>query len=194
MTRRIVGGLDLETTGLDQPGGHRIIEVALLLYDLDTQAELGRYETRLNPQRGIDPKAEAVHGISYDSLIGRPVWESVAPKLSLLLSKCHYMVAHNGQGFDAPFLWGEFLRVGVSLPEVIVVDTMIQGRWATPDGAVPNLGALCWASGIDYDKSKAHGAGYDVSVMMACFFKQLPRGFFTLPTEPYHYTVPKEKK
>lgn len=30
--------------------------------------------------------------------------------------------------------------------------------------------------------------------MLACFFKQLPRGFFTLPTEQYEYTAPKSKK
>lgn len=194
----IFGGLDLETTGLSQVDGHRIVEFALIIYKYDEATgkatEAGRYETKLNPQRGIDPKAEAVHGISYDSLIGKPLWEDVAPKLSALLGKCQYMVAHNGQFFDAPFLWGEFIRAGVVQPKLVVVDTMLQGRWATPDGAVPNLGALCWASGVDYDKSKAHGAGYDVSVMMECFFKQHPRGFFTLPTETYHYAVPKERK
>ena len=193
-TRRLVVGLDLETTGLDQPGGHRIIEVAAVVYDLETAKELGRYETRINPQRGIDVKAEAIHGISYDSLIGKPLWETVAPKLSALLSRCEFMVAHNGVGFDAPGLWGEFLRIGVALPSVKIVDTMLEGRWATPDGSVPNLGMLCWASDVAYDKSKAHGATYDVEVMMECFFKYQPKGFFKMPTEPYRYTLPKEKR
>jgi DNA polymerase-3 subunit epsilon len=194
MSRRLVAGLDIETTGLDQTDGHRIIEAAVIVHDLDTRAELLRYETRINPQRGVDPKAQEVHGISYDMLIGQPLWESVAPRLSAILSKCQYVVAHNGQGFDMPFVWGEFLRAGVSMPEVIVVDTMIQGRWATPDGAIPNLGALCFASGVDYDKSKAHGATYDVSVMLSCFFRHFDSGFFHLPTEAYRYTVPKPKE
>ncbi len=196
MSRRIVAGFDTETTGLDQTEGHRLIEVAVLIYDLDTQERLGKFVSRINPQRGIDPKAQEVHGISYDELIREPLWEEVAPKLSALLSRCHYVVAHNGIGFDMPFVWGEFIRAGVSLPEVAVVDTMLQGRWATPDGAVPNLGALCFASGVQYDKALAHAAEYDVSVMMQCFFRHFPAGFFTLPAQPYRYSLPtpKEKK
>lgn len=193
MTRCLIGGLDIETTGLSQVDGHRMVEIALVIYDLDTQAQIGKYETRLNPERGIDPKAEAVHGISYDSLITSPRWEAVAPKLAILISKCRYIVAHNGIGFDMPFIYGEFVRVGEMLPSVRVVDTMLQARWATPDGAVPNLGALCFASGVEYDKSKAHGASYDTECMMACFFKHLPTGFFTMPTEPFQY-VPMAKK
>lgn len=194
MARRLVAGLDTETTGLSQVDGHRLVEVAAVIYDLDTRAELGRFETRLNPQRGIDAKAQEVHGISYEELVGKPLWETVAPKLSTLLSKCHYVVAHNGEGFDLPFVWGEFLRVGAPMPEVRLVDTMLQGRWATPDGAVPNLGALCFASGVPYDKDKAHGATYDVEVMMACFFEQYPRGFFSLPADPFRYVRPASKK
>lgn len=194
MSRIIVGGADIETTGLNQAEGHRIIEVALVLYDLNTQERLGSYETRINPERSIDAKAQEIHGISTDDLIGKPKWEEVAPKLSTLLSKCDYIVAHNGVGFDAPFILAELLRAGVSLPPMFVVDTLLQGRWATPDGAIPNLGALCWASDVDYDKTKAHGATYDVEVMMECFFKQYPKGYFQLPTEPYRFVAPKLKE
>lgn len=194
MAETLIAGLDLETSGLSQVDGHRVIEVAVVIYSLETRAMRGRFETRLNPQRGIDAKAQEIHGISYESLIGKPLWEEVAPKLSLLLSKCPYVVAHNGLGFDAPFLWGEFLRAGVALPEVRIVDTMLQARWATPDGSIPNLKALCFACGVPYDPDKAHGASYDTEVMMACFFSQLDAGFFTLPTEFYRYTIPKEKK
>jgi DNA polymerase-3 subunit epsilon len=190
----LVAGLDLETTGLSQPEGHRIVEVAAVIYELNSGRELGRFETQLNPERGIDPKAQAVHGISYESLAGKPTWLTIAPKLSALLSRCSVMVAHNGLGFDAPFLWGEFLRVGVPLPELRLVDTMLEARWATPDGAIPNLAALCFACGVEYDKAKAHRAAYDVEVMMASFFSQRDRGFFTVPAEPYRYSVPKEKK
>lgn len=195
MTTQWVCGLDLETTGLNQASGHRIIEVAVVICDLDTAKEVGRFETRINPQRSIDEKAQAIHGISIDQLMDKPLWEVVAPKLALLLSKCRYVVAHNGLGFDMPFVWGEFLRVGVSGPEIMLVDTMLQSRWATPDGSIANLGALCFACDVDYDKSKAHGAAYDVEIMLECFFKQLPRGFFTLPTETYKFTpMDKDKK
>lgn len=194
MTRIIVGGLDFETTGLDQEKGHRIIEVALTLHELDTRKRLGQFVTRVNPERSVDPDATAVHGIKFEDLISAPTWPSVAPKLSALVGKCHYVVAHNGEGFDAPFMVREFLRVGVPIPEFRVVDTMLQGRWATPDGSVPNLGALCFACGVDYDKAQAHAALYDVDRMMDCFFSQFENGFFTLPTQPYKLPAPKKEK
>jgi DNA polymerase III subunit epsilon len=193
MTRRIAAGLDFETTGLDQEKGHRIIEVAAILHDLDTQERLGKFVQRINPERAVDPDAQAVHGISFEDVVGCPTWNEVGPKLSALLSRTQYVVAHNGIGFDMPFAFREFLRIGAPLPKVAVVDTMLQGRWATPDGAPPNLGALCFACDVPYDKNAAHAAEYDVEVMLECFFRQLPRGFFTLPT--HHYELPaKEKK
>lgn len=195
--RLLASGLDIETTGLDQTEGHRIIEIALSVYDLNTAVKVGQFATRVNPQRGIDPKAQEVHGITFEDLAHEPVWEVVAPKVHAILARCKYMVAHNGYSFDAPFVAGELLRVGLPMPELGVVDTMLQARWATADGALPNLGALCFACGVPYDPSKAHGAIYDVDVMMQCFFRQFSRGFFHLPPEPYRYTVPaprKEKK
>jgi len=192
--RIIVGGLDIETTGLEQAAGHRIIEVALTLHDLKTRKLIGSYTSRVNPQRSIDPKAQEIHGISFESLAEEPLWEPVAHKLRSLMGHCKYIVAHNGEGFDLPFIYGEFLRVGVPLPSVGLIDTMLQGRWATADGAVPNLKALCFAAGVKYDGALAHAALYDVEVMMECFFPQLDTGFFKLPLAPYVFKAPTLKK
>jgi DNA polymerase-3 subunit epsilon len=181
----VVGFLDFETTGLSQEDGHRFIECALMLADLDTGAVLGKVEQRLNPQRGIDEKAQAVHHIAFEDLIACPLWDAFAPKLAALLGKCNYVVAHNGEGFDIPFMYREFIRVGIAPPVVNLVDTMLSGRWATADGAVPNLKALAWACDVPYDTEKAHAAMYDVEVMKDCFFAQYPRGFFKLPTAPF---------
>jgi DNA polymerase-3 subunit epsilon len=138
--------------------------------------------------RGIDPGAEAVHGISSDMLIGEPTWEVVGPKLGKLLSRCNVIVAHNGEGFDLPFAFAELARIGEPVPNGIrVVDTMLQGRWATPDGALPNLRRLCWACDVEYDKSKAHAATYDVDVMLQCFFGQWAEGFFQVPESTFTF-------
>lgn len=185
--RLLAAGLDIETTGLDQTQGHRIIEIALSLYDLNTAKKVGQFASRVNPQRGIDPKAQEVHGITFEELAHEPLWEEVAPKVHSVLSLCKYAVAHNGEVFDLPFIAGELLRAGLLMPELGCVDTMLQARWATADGSLPNLGALCFACGVPYDPSKAHGAVYDVDVMMQAFFSQLSRGFFTLPTTPFVY-------
>lgn len=183
----IIGGLDIETTGLDQEKGHRIIEFATLLYLYDegsgTVTPRGKFVQRINPQRAIDPAAQAVHGISFEDVAHCPTWEEVAPKALKVMSACNLIVAHNGNGFDLPFIAAELLRVGQPIPDVQAVDTMLQGRWATPMGKLPNLGEFCFATGVDYDKEKAHAAEYDVSVMMEGFFVALRKGFIQFPAK-----------
>lgn len=181
----IIAGLDLETTGLDQDKGHRIIEIAMLLYVFNPETGAhnlrGRYVQRINPERAIDSGALAVHGITYEDVAYEPKWEEVAPKIVKLLSVVDVVVAHNGNGFDLPFLAAELLRIGQPVPEVRAFDTMTSFRWATPMGKVPNLGELCFACGVNYDTEKAHAAEYDVSVMLESFFIAHKKGFVQLP-------------
>ena len=176
----IIGALDTETTGLEW-GDHRFVEVYVEQIEYPTRKSLTKKLQRINPQRSIQPAAQAVHKISLSDLVGCPAWEDVAKNLHALLSGCDLLVAHNGQGFDLPFLNYEFKRAGLSELRVPMFDTMLEGRWATPIGKVPNLGELCWACEVDYDGSKAHAADYDVGVMIECFFRGLDWGFFRAP-------------
>ncbi len=178
---RIIG-LDTETTGLEQEKGHRIIEIALLTYDLDSRALIDKWVQRIDPERSIDPGAQAAHGISYSELVGQPKWEDVAEEVARRLSTAELLVAHN-MGFDGPFIGAELHRVGQEVPDVHSLCTMENARWACPDGKLPRLGELCFAMGVDYDPAKAHAAEYDVNVMMDCFFRGLERGFYQLPKE-----------
>lgn len=184
MSSLLVAGIDLETTGLDVTKGHRIVELAMVLYDVDTDtlehSNRRAFCQRINPQRPIDPAAQAVHGISFEAVAMCPVWEEVAPKVSRIMSATKTIVAHNGIGFDMPFITHELMRVGAAVPEVHVVDTMTSARWATPNGKNPSLGELCFATDTAYDPEKAHGALYDVETMLECYFKALKQGFFTL--------------
>ncbi|HEH4354590.1 exonuclease domain-containing protein [Acinetobacter baumannii] len=175
----ILRGFDTETTGLEQADGHRIIEVAILSYDSDTRQLVDKYVQRIDPERPIDPKAQAVHGIDYSQLIGCPKWEQVAPTVHHLLSTADVVIAHNID-FDMPFTQAELRRVGSLLPPVRQFCTMENGRWATFDGKSPKLGELCFALNIDYDPNAAHAADYDVDVMMQCFFAGLDRGFYKI--------------
>lgn len=173
-------GLDTETTGIKQEDGHRIIEIALLTYDLDSMALLDTWIQRFDPQRPIDAKAQEIHGIAYSDLVGCPTWADLSEEISRRLSEGDLLVAHN-MGFDGPFVGAELLRVGAKVPDIESLCTMENARWACADGKYPKLGELCFALGVEYDTAKAHGAEYDVEVMMACFFKGLKRGFYTLP-------------
>jgi DNA polymerase-3 subunit epsilon len=174
----IIVGLDLETTGLDQSAGHRIVEVAATLHELETEKFLGKYVQRINPQRPIDPDAQRVHGITFEMLAHEPTWEAVAPNVHRVLSAAKYMAGHNIIGFDWPFLSGEFKRIGMAVPELTLVDTMTEARWATPLGKFPNLGELCFATGTPYDPTQAHGAEYDIRVNMEAYFAARRMGFF----------------
>lgn len=174
----LICGLDLETTGLDQSAGHRIVEVAAVVHDLDTARLLGKYVQRINPQRSIDPEAQRVHGITFEMLAHEPTWEQVAPNVHKILTAVQYMGGHNVVGFDWPFLTGEFQRIGMAVPKVELIDTMLEARWATPLGKLPNLGELCFACGVDYDPEQAHGADYDITVNMQAYFAARAMGFF----------------
>jgi DNA polymerase-3 subunit epsilon len=178
----IVTGLDLETTGLDFANGHRIVEVAMLIYDLDTGEFKYPVVQRINPQRPIDAKATERHGITFDQVASCPTFDVIAPKVATLLRHSHVIVTFNGEDFDIPFINTELAREGVEVPPLKAhVDVFKQGRWATFMGKNPNLGELCFACGVAYDKAQAHSAEYDVRVMMQCFFHGFRKGFFSLP-------------
>lgn len=188
----LIAGTDLETTGLDI-GDHRIIEAYVGLWDSDTRKLVKKTSLRINPQRSIMPAAQAVHKISIQDLQGCPVWDrSIAGVVRDAIEEADFAVAHNGAGFDLPFLDYEFKRVGLGALTVPMFDTMIEGRWGTPQGKVPNLGELCFACGVAYDPTKAHAADYDVERMMECFFKALDWGFYTLPAISNPKTLMKE--
>lgn len=169
--------LDTETTGLDPLEGHKIIELAMKTYDLDSREAVSKLIQRFNPERPIDPKAQAVHGISFEELVDEPVFKDVASRIVDELNSADLVIAHNLQ-FDATFLLVELRNAGFELPTRPSVCTMSDARWATPNGKFPNLGELCFALEVEYDPEKAHSAEYDIDVTAACFFKGYERGFF----------------
>lgn len=172
--------VDTETTGLEVDKGHRIIEIAMHNYSLETEVLVDSYVARINPLRPIDPGAEAVHGISLSDLLTEPTWEDVAPAVQSMLARCDTVVAHNAD-FDIPFVAVELMRVGLEVPNIETFCTMLNARWATPLGKSPSLKELAFALRVPYDPSKAHGASYDVEVTAACLFEGIRRGFYKLP-------------
>ena len=180
----IVAGIDIESTRLDFLAGHKIIEIAITRYELETQRHIDSLEMRFNPRRNIDPKAQAVHGISLEQLAAEPLLSNHASEIGAYMGACSVWVAHNGEAFDIPFIRHEFSGYGVRLPEVPVIDTMLSGLWATEDGKRPRLEELAFSLGFIYDHAKAHSALYDTNLMMQCFFKARNKyGFFKLPSE-----------
>lgn len=178
MNNLIIAGLDTETTGL-LAADHRIIEVYISLNR--NGKKIWEYDQRIDPQRSISADAQRVHKIATSDLIGKPTWDAVGPVVAQIMSKADIIVAHNGDGFDKPFIKQELDRIGVSMPEKPWLDTMLDGVWATPDGKKPRLEELCFACGIPYDPALAHAASYDVERMMDCFHRGYEWGFYQLP-------------
>lgn len=180
----LVAGIDIESTGLDFISGHKIIEIAITRYELESQSHIDNLVMRFNPRRSIDPKAQAVHGISLEDLATEPLLSDHAKKIADYMGTCSAWVAHNGEAFDIPFIRHEFSGYGIVLSDIPLIDTMLSGLWATEDGKRPRLEELAFSLGFIYDHKKAHSALYDTDLMMKCFFKARDKyGFFKLPFE-----------
>lgn len=180
---QIVVGVDTETTGLEYADGHRIFEIALCARDLNTGATIKDISLRFNPKREISAKAYEITGVKLSDLVAEPLFESKAASIATILNNATAVVAHNGLGFDKPFIEHELGLCGISLRQDLVwFDTMLHGLWATQDGKRPTLRELAFALGYEYDEEKAHGALYDTQLMMDCFFTARNKyGFFQLP-------------
>ena len=78
--------LDTETTGLRPSEGHRVIEIAAI--ELVDFLPTGRvYQQYINPMRDVPEASFKVHGLSYEFLKDKPLFEKIADDLSTLLDK-----------------------------------------------------------------------------------------------------------
>jgi DNA polymerase-3 subunit epsilon len=166
--------LDTETTGLDYRLGDRVIEIGCVEL-------VGRKLTRktfhqyLNPDREIDPGAQAVHGISNEFLEDKPRFNEVASEFVEFIRGAE-LVIHNA-GFDVGFLNNEFALAGLPpLEEVCagVLDTLKLAREMRP-GKKNSLDALCNEYGVDNSGRTFHGALLDAE-LLAEVYLSLTRG------------------
>lgn len=170
---------DLETTGKLTPEG-RIIEVSFRLCDLDNFTELSHFESRFNPERHIEAKATEIHKIDDKMVKDEPKFKECISEIVSILERSDYLIAHNLEGFDLPYLKQEFEKAGEEFPNLATFDTLIHGNGCTDLGKSPSLFELCWAFGVDYDSTLAHGAAYDSAVLRDAFFNAVRFGWFSL--------------
>ena len=153
---------DTETTGLDFQLD-RVIEIGAI--ELVNRFPTGRtFHEYIHPDgREIHPDALAIHGISLDSLIGKPVFGGVADRFMEFIDGAS-LVAHNA-GFDMNFINAEFGRLGFPPVESSrIIDTLMLARRKHPMG--PNsLDALCRRYGIDNSRRTKHGALLDSELL-----------------------------
>ncbi len=161
--------LDTETTGLHAQGGDRLVEIGCveLINRMPTGNEFHVY---INPERDVPAEAAAVHGLTTEFLLDKPLFSRVAREFLKFIGP-DPLVIHNAD-FDIGFLNMELERVKapVLLPDR-VVDTLAIARRKHPGG--PNtLDALCKRYGIDNSKRTKHGALLD-SLLLAEVYIEL---------------------
>ncbi|MBB4066858.1 DNA polymerase III subunit epsilon [Gellertiella hungarica] len=161
---------DTETTGLDNKTD-RIIEIGGV--ELVNHFPTGRtIHIYINPEgTKVHPDALAVHGISDEFLLDKPVFRDVVQEIVSFFDGAMW-VAHNAN-FDMGFINAEFARLG--LPPVEndrVIDTLQLARRKNPMG--PNsLDALCRRYGIDNSHRTKHGALLDSELLAEVYIEMI---------------------
>lgn len=166
--------LDTETTGLDPRHGHRLIEIAGVEME-NRQLTRKHFHQYINPQREIDPGAQAVHGISNEFVADKPLFADV---VDAFLDFVHgaELVIHNA-AFDVGFLNAELARLGRAPIESVcasIIDTLKLARELHP-GKRNNLDALCDRYQINNAHRTLHGALLD-SELLAEVYLAMTRG------------------
>lgn len=156
--------LDTETTGLETSKGHRIIEVGCV--ELEDRKPTGRhFHVYINPQREVDPEAMAVHGITNEFLLDKPLFSDIATEFVNFIRGAQ-LVIHNAP-FDVGFMNHEFAKVGGignTTDFCTILDTLVLARKMHP-GAKNNLNALCRRYDIDVSHRELHGALLDAEIL-----------------------------
>jgi DNA polymerase-3 subunit epsilon len=157
--------LDTETTGLSPENGDRILEIGCV--ELVNRRPTGRtFQRYLNPERAIDPGAEAVHGLSAAFLKDHPTFALVVDEFIEFIAGAELLI-HNAP-FDTAFLDHEFGRLPP--PQRLLTDlcsiqdTLVLARQMHP-GQRNSLDALCKRYGIDCLQRDLHGALLDARLL-----------------------------
>lgn len=115
--------VDLETTGLHPAKGSRICEIGIVRMRGDGTV-LDEYSTLVDPRLRITN--DEYHGITNADVKGAPAFEHVAGDVLAYLSGA-IVVGHNLE-FEDAFLTAEFGRLGINLPGVPGLCTLVTSR------------------------------------------------------------------
>ena len=132
---------DTETTGLDWRD-ERIIELGGV--ELVNRFPTGRtFHRYLNPQgRGIDPEAQAIHGITAADLADKPTFADIADEFLEFIDGAN-LVAHNS-GFDMAFINAELERA----TRTLTINAGVRATLDTQVNAITLAGPLAGSGAL----------------------------------------------
>lgn len=167
--------IDIETTGLSFDGGSRIVEVAVLVISGSKSGEV--WQEHINPEIPVPKEAYDIHGLSNEFLSKKPIFKRVASSfvafINSLGSNCQ-LVAHNGRGFDFPFLNKELSKARQPLlkPNQFI-DSLDLARYIYPNQS-NTLDALCRRLNVDLTgRDKYHGALLDCQLLAKVYLQMV---------------------
>ena len=163
--RQIV--LDTETTGLRPSEGHRVIEIAAIEI-VDYLPTGNKYQQYINPQRDVPESSFKVHGLSYEFLRDKPLFENIANKFKNFIGN-DPIVAHNVD-FDIGFLNYELNICGKEILKNQKIDTVSLAREKFPGQSV-SLDALCKRFAIDNTQREKHSATVDTELLARVYIE-----------------------
>ena len=163
--RQIV--LDTETTGLRPSEGHRVIEIAAIEI-VDYLPTGNTYQQYINPQRDVPESSFKVHGLSYEFLKDKPLFENVINKFLEFVGN-DPIIAHNVD-FDIGFLNYELNTCGKESLKNEKIDTVSIAREKFPGQSV-SLDALCKRFAIDNTQREKHSATVDTELLARVYIE-----------------------
>ncbi len=157
---------DLETTGFNI-FQNSIIEIAAVDNKGNKFEQLISFDSPL-PKRIVE-----ITKITDDMLLNKPnITQTLNSFVNFIRdekepNKKVFMVGHNSNSFDMPFLKAQCAKHNIKFPNVLSLDTMRMSQYILTDQYSHSLASLCNLFGIS--NQNAHRAMSDVNVTMMIF-------------------------
>lgn len=158
--------MDTETTGLDPKSGDKIIEIGAVEL-IKRKLTHSNYHQYIQPERDVPEEAIAVHGITNEFLVGKPVFKEVIDDFMTFVQGAE-LIIHNAP-FDVGFINYELSQLknnkwGKLEDHCTITDSLKMARKSYP-GQRNTLDALCKRLGIDNSNRTLHGALLDSEIL-----------------------------
>lgn len=165
--------LDIETTGFKKTF-HQILEIAAILYDTDKDEPIDKFHEYIKPKDSIEN--DFIHGITNEMVANSRIEADVLRDFVefIHLTKPDYLVGHNIDNFDEPFIRARMEMYRYPWPTFDTIDTLtIARREKLPTAFTTDTGkpsykqeSIAAAFGIEY---KAHSAIEDVKALIRIY-------------------------
>lgn len=157
--------MDVETTGLD-PKNDRICEISMNI--IKDFKEAKGLTTLVNPGVSIPYDVSKIHGITDSMVLKSPKFGDIVNQILDIIYDS-VLVGHNID-FDYNFLKSEFERIGYSIPDIYVIDTLDLSRRFC--GGLPNYKLETVARSMNLFSKDWHRAENDV-IMTSRIFENI---------------------